>query len=115
MTVATRSGRSLKLSFIHSSHNFDTRKDAGDNRIAVDNLAAAVNRRVTICTINELGDTKEQNVLIGEGLSMCHPSDTFDKAKGRKIALTNALVAASADGGLTREDRQDIWNVYRGV
>lgn len=40
--------------------------------------------------------------------SWCSPKDTFDKNKGRKVALTRLLDYS----GFNREERTKIWNAY---
>jgi hypothetical protein len=111
MNVTLANGRKLKLTFVHSSPDFKTRADAGEFRIALDSDAARIGRRITLCNISEVGDTPDQTVLIGQGVALCHPNDTFNKAKGRKLALTYALAAAEA-AGVSRNDRRAVWNVY---
>ena len=43
--------------------------------------------RVTRCYIKDENDA----ITIAEGLAGCSPSDTFEKKKGRKVALKDAL------------------------
>lgn len=40
------------------------------------------------------------------GLAECHPSDNFNKARGRKLALKRAIAS------LPREERGQIWKAY---
>jgi hypothetical protein len=44
--------------------------------------------------------------LILEGWAYCSLQDRFDKAKGRKVALSNAI------DGMSKDERTEIWYVY---
>lgn len=59
--------------------------------------------RTTKCIL--YGLTSNQAIKLAEGVSRCSWLDNFRKATGRKLAL-------SAMKGLTREDRQKVWEVY---
>lgn len=48
------------------------------------------------------------NDVIGTGSTRVHKTDQFVKAKGRKVALTRALLNAN----LPREERMTVWNSY---
>ncbi len=119
MTVTTASGKTVHLHFIHSSHDFETRIGAGAERRSLDTDARMANRRLTLCDVSEVsfsGDSTGQNdtenyMLLGQGVSICHPNDTFKKSMGRKLALTNALIASG--DALSKDDRASIWDAYR--
>lgn len=55
----------------------------------------------TACVIKMLDGTTFH------GRSLCHPNDNFNKAEGRKRALTRAI------SSLPRETRKTIWAQYR--
>lgn len=65
----------------------------------------------TTCYVHEVdgvaGTWKE---MLGMGQSRCSPSDTFNKEKGRKIALVRAL----DDAAFNRSDRGAVWDAYFG-
>ncbi len=131
IALTTRTGRRLKITFIHSSHGGNTREDAGEARLALDALADIEGGRLTQCEIIE--ETNGNFAILGVGIAKCHAKDTFKKKTGCKISLTYALEAASdvialdaenlfaqsddlallgALPPLTREDRKDVWDVY---
>jgi hypothetical protein len=135
MQLTTRTGRILKVDFIHSSPiaadgTVLTRPNVGEVRIHVDAASQQLGRRLSVCEIIELrypggyfpnstqvnyGDNAEYRVL-AQGVSICHPKDAFCKATGRKISLTAALALASAatlgDAALSRDDRADVWSEF---
>jgi hypothetical protein len=107
----------------------------GSGTAAVDNSAEIVNRRLTLCEVVEVlpadttgdqeGDAQpeqETYVLLGQGIAICHPNDTFSKAVGRKMALHYALQAAfPSDAKIEPEwtnrvtnyfTRADVWTAY---
>lgn len=121
VTLST-TGVTLNVLFVHSSHgahlnDFVQKTDAGITRTTVDNFAKELGRRLTLCEISEVGysgdstgqsDEEVFNVL-GQGWSVCHPNDVFEKRAGRKLAFGKALVAAGiADRGV----REELWNAY---
>lgn len=138
MTVYTTTGRTLHIHFVHSSHlednpmssNFGlpaTRHGAGAIRVALDRDAELVGRRLTLCSISEVTDgssptyprpdgsygypgshAPEVYQMLGQGVSICHPNDTFKKPIGRKTSLTMALKAS----GLNYTDRSEVWDAY---
>lgn len=46
--------------------------------------------------------------VIAEKIAVCYFKDKFEKAKGRKIALSRALTASH----LSKEERTEVWNEY---
>jgi hypothetical protein len=124
MTVTTALGRTINIHFIHSSHDFVTRDGASEQRRALDDDAIAFGflnglrdirpRRLTLCTLSEVGGTEdahgkpENYMVLGQGVGVCHPNDTFKKPVGRKAALTAAMKAA----GLDVVERESIWSAY---
>jgi hypothetical protein len=119
MTVTTASGKTIHLHFVHSSHDGATRPGAGAQRQELDAIAFEGGRRLTLCDVSQVtysgdstGDNDTENyMLLGQGISICHPNDTFKKPVGRKIALTHALLASG--DSLDKLDRADIWDAYR--
>lgn len=117
MTLTTSTGRNINIHFVHSSHDFKTREGAGIQRQELDKDALAFGtaqglrdtrpRRLTLCELSEVVGEKEFNVL-GQGIGVCHPNDTFKKPVGRKAALTAAMQAA----GMDATERGSIWNAY---
>ena len=57
-------------------------------------------RRGSIATVTIDG------ILAGQGTAICHPSDNFCRAIGRKKALTEAISA------LSKKTRSAIWAEY---
>ena len=115
MTVTLPTGRTVKLNFIHSSPNFVTQEGASIARVAIDELARELGRRLTQCEISQVAfsGTSEQAVsdlsYTSLGIAVCHPNDTFDKALGRKYAVEKALLAAD----FTYDERAAVWAAYR--
>jgi hypothetical protein len=107
MTVKTASGRTLHVHFVHSSYNGITRVNAGAERQALDADARLIDRRLTLCDVSEV-EGADMYTLLGQGVAVCHPNDSFNKATGRKKAMTAALRAS----GLSDMDRRDVWNDY---
>ncbi len=73
------------------------------------------------CTIAILYNEHSQE--LSRGIASCHPTDVFNKIKGRKVALTYCLAEAPIrmvhglqGGGLLtkdcREIRKTIWQEY---
>lgn len=64
--------------------------------------------RTTICNIES--EIEIEGVLAkmpeGFGLAVCSPMDNFEKDKGRKVALTEALK------GRPKEERRAFWEAY---
>jgi len=60
--------------------------------------------RTIICYISDT----ENRLPVAEGRSLCSPKDTFNKNKGRKIALGRALKMF----GINVEKRKIFWNKY---
>jgi len=56
----------------------------------------------TECQVKTLDETQ-----ISHSLAKKHPNDTFNKAKGRVVALTKAIK------GFSREIRTAIWKDYK--
>ena len=52
---------------------------------------------------------EDQPAPITEAEALCSPSDCFDPAMGRKVALTRALRSSR----FTREERREFWQWYR--
>jgi hypothetical protein len=135
MTVTTRSGRTLKFTFMHSSpfdangHIASPLVPVGQRRQELDTIADISERRMTVCEVVEqtdaevdvdgTADSHHTYTLLGQGMAICRPPDPFSKATGRKLSLTYALRAASfpalepeAIPYLSREDRADVWAYY---
>lgn len=97
MTITLKSGRVLKVQFVHSSPDLNAPKLAtpGGLRQFVDNLSRSLNRRVTLCDISDVlpGDatTTTTYEAIGQGFAVCYYKDTFQKVLGRGIALLRAI------------------------
>jgi len=64
-------------------------------------------------TICEISDPDSDFVVLSVGVSKLHPNDfgSFDKSKGRMIALNQALGRIFPD----RKHRKLIWDEYRKV
>ena len=64
----------------------------------------------TVCSIHALVDGKvpQGAVPVARAIASTNYRDTFDKETGRKISLTRALVFT----GLSREDRELVWDAY---
>jgi hypothetical protein len=107
MTVLLPTGRSINLHWVHSSHNFVTRADAGSTRRGIDDVARAVGRRLTACEISE-EVVPDSYTLLAQGVSVVHPNDTFRKDVGRKLSLTKALSATD----FNREEREAVWSAF---
>lgn len=108
MTVTTTNGRTFKVIFMHSvPPQNEPRETKNETRRVLDVEAKELDRRITLCTIDEL-DAQNQGVTIGSGVALCHPTDQFNKATGRKLSFTYALEAA----GLTRDERGELWAAY---
>ena len=139
MTVTTRSGRTIKFAFMHSSPfvkdaetgvvRIKSSDNSGVNRAQLDTLADLSERRMTVCEVVEqvpdgTQETGSAYNVLGQGVAICHPTDPFRKATGRKLSLTYALRAASSEPEaalpvnvvsgpqLTRDDRADVWAYY---
>lgn len=82
--------------------------------------------RVTHCGIWELPDEDKEAIKLTYGVATCSPKDNFSKEKGRKCALTRALLQGDHEfnnydlnGELKpnwvdiKESREMIWNAYR--
>ncbi len=69
-------------------------------------------KHVTNCLIYKDNGTKPIQVdknRVAVGTTICHPiKDHFSKDQGRKISMSRALESMI----LTKEDRQEFWNVY---
>lgn len=63
--------------------------------------------RVTVCEVSVLNKNTNEFDGIAGSYSVCHEMDQFNKAVGRRIALTNALHQI-ADKNL----RRSIWKAY---
>jgi hypothetical protein len=59
---------------------------------------------VTLCRIVEVGTNKELAIA----RAACSAQDNFNRAVGRKIALTRAITTA----GLGEHTRRALWNAY---
>ncbi len=116
MTVYLPTGRTVKLTFVHSSPNFETKPGATSLRLAIDADARRMGRRLTLCEISRLGfsgstasdESSVSYATLGHGVAVCHPNDVFSKAAGRKVAVGHALVAAELD----YDDRAAVWAAY---
>jgi hypothetical protein len=64
-------------------------------------------QRVTECYIWNFDSTLSIK-LVGAGLARCHHRDQFNKATGRRLALTRAMIVAKLD----RVDRTLVWRAY---
>lgn len=54
--------------------------------------------RATVCEILKLRDPSDkEGEHLGGGMVICHPNDEFEKAEGRKRALTRALSVFLSD------------------
>jgi hypothetical protein len=49
-----------------------------------------------------------KNVLLGEGVAVCHPNDNFEKRIGRKVAFGKAV----SDTGFNKEGRTALWDAF---
>jgi hypothetical protein len=63
----------------------------------------------TTCVIKKW-ETKvwESKDLVGVGVSLKHPNDSYNKAVGRKVSLGKAMWVA----GFPKEKRKKIWSEY---
>ena len=64
------------------------------------------NTKTPVSTKAVIIDKDEQ--VVAEKVAICSSKDTFEKAKGRKIALSRALMASH----FSKEERKEIWNRY---
>ncbi len=51
------------------------------------------------------------NNVLYVGTARLHPNDNFSRQKGRKVSLQDALWRA----GLTKAQRQEVWDQYRAL
>ena len=117
MVSTLSTGRTIKLAFVHSSHDFETREGSGALRQALDADARNMGRRLTLCEVSQVGfsgstesaESEKSYATLGQGVAVCHPKDVFSKAGGRKGSLGKALLAA----GLNHDERSEIWAAYR--
>lgn len=58
------------------------------------------------CTLPNIGPTA--NASEPSGVAFCSPKDSWNPAKGKKVALARALESAK----FTKEDRAEIWAAY---
>lgn len=63
--------------------------------------------RTTKCEIYEV--VGEDARLVGHATAECSPLDNFEKATGRKVALTKALAWMK----MGKEDRSHVWEAYQ--
>lgn len=127
MQVTLSTGQTLRISFAHSSHvatdpetgerKLTEKPNPGGTRKRIDGYSAEMDlRRLTLCEIAEVGysgdatgqSDEKSYLVLGEGWGVCHPSDTFTKLVGRKIALAGALTAA----GIEPDQRAEVWAAY---
>ena len=117
MTLTLSTGKTIKLAFVHSSHDFETRTGSGALRQALDADARNMGRRLTLCEISQVSfsgstesdESEKSYATLGQGVAVCHPKDVFSKATGRKRAVGAALKAA----GLNYDERSEVWAAYR--
>jgi hypothetical protein len=64
-------------------------------------------QRVTVCYIWNF-DSEPSIQLLGTGQARCYYRDQFNRATGRKLALTRAMTVA----GLDKVDRTLVWRAY---
>lgn len=90
-------------------------------------IAEVIKVRYSHCFIVELVDPKDESKykFISEGVARCSPKDLFEKEKGRRVALTDALLEVKLLNGskgkrtllkaktdLNKEERKLIWDGY---
>ena len=75
-------------------------------------------QRVTFCALmfpeadsKEYEDRDLDEVSFGIGVAYCSEEDNFERAVGRKLALTRAL----RDSDFTKEERAMIWETYNDM
>lgn len=69
----------------------------------------------TTCQLYRVNPQDRKDVsILSEGVARCSPLDTFNKEKGRKVALTNAVAALREAGALTKDESRLLWTAYNG-
>lgn len=108
MTFTTSDGRNFRIQFVHSAHDLRYRNEGtpGGLRQLVDNLAASLRRRVTLCEISLVtltgavdgdGRALTQATPLAQGFALCHYHDQFVKRLGRGYSLARALSLGDFD------------------
>lgn len=114
MKIALDNGDMYKVQFVHSSHEYVSRKPAspGGLRQFVDNLALSLRRRVSLCDISKVtadavidGKPTYAYTSLSQGFAVCHWKDQFSKLIGRAAAFDRAL----SNSELPWEVQDDIW------
>lgn len=116
MKVELKDGTLIRIQYVHSAH--DPKNPVigvpGGLRQVVDDLAASLRRRVTLCEISyadfaldtppEGVEAKLAYVPLGYGFSVCHYFDQFVKSEGRARSLDRAVRAS----GLSKDVQAEI-------
>jgi hypothetical protein len=104
-----KDGRVFRVQFVHSAHDQHQRiaGTPGSHRQLVDNIAASLHRRVTLCEVSEVqldpvtkhedGTPVKQVTPLAQGLALCHHNDQFVKRVGRAYALVRALALSGLE------------------
>jgi hypothetical protein len=93
MLRVTDEGRKIEIRFDHKVLESDVIE--GMSGICIDG-----ERRCTVATLILNGQ------INGQGISICHSKDNFNKAMGRKRALSEVLYQ------LSKKTRTSIWKEY---
>lgn len=109
MKVQLEDGREFRVTFVHSSVKPAPAAAfvaSGSVRQFVENIAYILRRRVTLCQISQILPTEfdpfltgaaTTDVPCGQGLSVCHWRDNFNKKIGRDESFKRALACAKLD------------------
>ena len=95
----------LKLKISDTKHVFLTFVHEQYDTILKDALTGIQLRGITIAKIYA---NHNDGYPVGTGVAWCSVHDNFNKAKGRKVALTNALKKTD----LTQWERKTLWTEY---
>lgn len=78
--------------------------EQGNGRYHIRFQRDPMNTRHLWCMVNT--DDPQHSVITYYGHAFCHPLDQFNKATGRRVALTHAIA------NLPREERRAVWQTW---
>jgi len=103
------SSKNIAIRFEHGRFNKETLLDAIDvNHLACEVLDYIDDQDVSWIRQCTIAGVFVDDEIVGYGLAICHPIDTFSKSLGRKIALRDALWVSDLD----KPCRTAIWKKY---
>lgn len=117
MVIKLSNGREFKLSWMHSSHNFEVRPNSSALRIAIETDALNHGKRRTLCEVSETtgGDYKTlmlATVVLAKG-DVFRRDTGRDRSFGRAIILLREpTVVPSAPALLTADEAVELWALY---